>query len=55
MAELPPNVIFLIALLVIMAALVIFTLVFSFLVDRKLKKEDRNQKPQNPTSNGESS
>ena len=49
----PHNVIFLIALLVIMAALVIFTFVFVVLVDRSLAREDRETGPRDLTDNEE--
>lgn len=55
MAVLPQNTIFLIALLVIMAAVIIFTFVFVILVDRSLAREDNGQQPQDSTDNKESS
>lgn len=53
MAGLPHNVIYLIALLVIMAALIIFTFVFVILVDRSLAREDRETGPRDSTDNEE--
>ncbi len=55
MAELPHNIIFLIALLVIMAVVVVFTFVFITLVDRSLNKENNEQKQRDSTDNEESS
>jgi hypothetical protein len=52
-AGLPHNVIFLIALLVIMAALVIGTFVFITIVDRSLAREDREQEQRDATDNEE--
>ena len=54
MAGLPTNVIFLIALLVIMAAMVIFTFVFVILADRSLKRENSGQEPQGTPDEEES-
>ena len=53
MAGLPHNVIFLIALLVIMAALIVFTFVFVILVDRKLARENREQEQEDATDSEE--
>ncbi len=55
MAGLSHNVIYLIALLVIMAALIIFTFVFVILVDRSLAKEDHETEPRDSTDSEEGS
>ncbi|CAN5547544.1 hypothetical protein BH24ACT22_BH24ACT22_07820 [soil metagenome] len=49
------NIIFLIALLVIMAAMVIFTFVFVILVDRSSAREGNGRQPQDSTDDKESS
>lgn len=50
MAVLPQNIIFLIALLIIMVAMVVFTFVFTALVDRSLRKDGESKRD---SSNGE--
>lgn len=54
MAELSHNIIFLIALLVIMAALIVFTFVFVLLVDRSLKSGNNEQNQRGSTDSEES-
>ncbi len=51
----PHNVIFLIALLVIMAAVVVSTFVFITLVDRSLAREDREREKRRSADSEEGS
>jgi cobalamin synthase len=50
----PQNLIFLVALLVIMAAMVIFTFVFITLVDRSTGGQNDSQEPEEDSTNEES-